>query len=216
MNQFAQSNMIKQQLRTSNVLDEKIIDLFYHLPRADFVPKQYVPFAYSDAQIPLGHNQHMMTPAEEGLILQALQLRGDETILEVGTGSAYLTTLLSHLCKKVITLDLFPEFIESAKKKLAAHHCENVECYTHNGIKGWAERAPYDCIILSGGLLKVPDELFLELAPHGRLIAFIGKPPVLSAMLYQVTAHQTITKTFLFNTSLPPLISLQSKCKFVF
>jgi protein-L-isoaspartate(D-aspartate) O-methyltransferase len=216
MNQSAQCNMIKQQLRTSNVLDEAILDLFQRLPRDQYVPKHYAPFAYSDTQIPLEHHQHMMTPSEEGLIIQALNLQGNETVLEVGTGSGYMTALLSQSCKQVITFDLIEAFTEQAKVKLAAHGCNNVEFHTANAYEGYPEKAPYDCIIMSGGMPVIQEKLLLQLAPRGRLIAFIGQPPVLQAIRYTVHANKTVTKDFLFNTSLPSLVPLQTKNKFVF
>ena len=103
-------NMIKQQLRTGNVLNESILALYEKFPRENFVPSLYSSMAYSDMQVPLAHGQCMMTPLEEGLILQALALKGHETVLEVGTGTGFFTALLSQLCKKVISVDYFSEF----------------------------------------------------------------------------------------------------------
>jgi protein-L-isoaspartate(D-aspartate) O-methyltransferase len=210
------NNMIKQQLRTSAVLNESILSLFERLPRDQFVPQQYAAFAYSDMQIPLDHNQRMMTPSEEGLILQALQLTGNETVLEIGTGSGYFTALLSQSCKKVITFDIFPEFIEKAKIKLEAHDCHNIEYHTANGYDGWAEGAPYDCIIMNGGVPKLNDKLLLQLTPTGRLISFVGQSPVLQAQICTLESNKSPKKTFLFNTSLPPLTPLHQVTKFVF
>lgn len=210
------NNMIKQQLRTSAVLNESILSLFERLPRDQFVPQQYAAFAYSDMQIPLDHNQRMMTPSEEGLILQSLQLTGNETVLEIGTGSGYFTALLSQSCKKVITFDIFPEFIEKAKIKLEAHGCHNIEYHTANGYDGWPEGAPYDCIIMNGGVPKFNDKLLLQLTPTARLISFVGQPPVLQAQIFTVESKKSQKKAFLFNTSLPLLTPLHQITRFVF
>lgn len=115
--QHAKVNMIKQQLRTGDVLNESILDLFETIPRDNFVPASMQQFAYADMQIPLAHDQQMLTPLEEGQILQALALQGHETVLEVGTGTGYLTVLLSKLAKQVISIDYFPKFTEEAEKK---------------------------------------------------------------------------------------------------
>lgn len=210
------NNMIKQQLRTSAVVDEHILSLFERLSRAKFVPTHYAAFAYSDMQIPLAHNQRMMTPSEEGLILQSLRLTGNETVLEVGTGTGYFTALLSQSCKKVVTFDLFPDFSENAKVKLDAHGCNNIEYHVGNAYEGWAEGAPYDCIIMNGGMPKLQEKLLLQLSPKGRLVTFIGQGPVLQAQVLTLQPNKSVKKSFLFNTSLPALKPLHPVTTFVF
>ena len=114
-------NMIKQQLRTGNVLNESILSLYKTIPREDFVPQQLQHFAYTDAQLAIGHNERMMTPLEEATLLQALNLQGHEIVLEIGTGTGFLTALLSRLCKTVISIDYYAEFTKNAKENLFIH-----------------------------------------------------------------------------------------------
>jgi protein-L-isoaspartate(D-aspartate) O-methyltransferase len=216
MNATAQVNMIKQQLRTSNVLDESILALFETLSRQDFVPSAYQDFAYSDMHIPLPHQQCMMTPAEEGLMLQALELQGHERVLEIGTGSAYFTALLSRQAKEVISYDVHPDFIALAQEKLAKHHCHNVELIHGNAYEGDDSRAPYDCIIIHGAVPKISDKFLLQLTPQGRLIACIGTATTQHMVLYRLQPQKAVEKIFLFDTSLPALTPMTHQTTFVF
>lgn len=115
---LSQTNMIKQQLRTGNIFDKKILDLYQSLPRDEYTPLSYRKFAYSDMQIPIAQQQSMLTPLEEAAILQALQLQGHETILEIGTGTGFFSSLLSNFAKRVISVDCFEEFTLQAKNVL--------------------------------------------------------------------------------------------------
>ncbi|OGV26635.1 MAG: protein-L-isoaspartate O-methyltransferase [Legionellales bacterium RIFCSPHIGHO2_12_FULL_37_14] len=216
MSQVAQVNMIKQQLRTSSVTDENIIKLYERILREEFVPQQYANFAYSDMQIPLAHGQKMLTPAEEGQILQALQFTGSETVLEIGTGTGYFTALLSKLCKKVISVDIFPEFTQEAQKKLAKFRCSNVTFYTENAYYGLPQNAPYDCIIVSSAINKINDELFLQLNKGGKLIAVVGGDSIQQVQLHTITTRQLRVERFLFNTFLPQLVQPHNKNHFIF
>lgn len=215
-NQSARINMVKQQLRTGSVLDERILSLFEEFPRHEFVPKEMQRFAYSDLQIPLLHNQRMMTPLEEGIILQSLQLQGNETILEVGTGTGYLTALLSRLCKKVVSVDYFAEFTTKAASQLATHNCQNVELLTGDAARGWLEQAPYDVIVMTGGIEMLSDTLRLQVFPGGKMIVIVGKEPVLHCKLFKVDHDNQWSEELLFETNIPPLIDRLKPKEFVF
>lgn len=212
----ARINMVKQQLRTGDVLDETILGLYDVLPRHEFVPEGYAPFAYSDMQIPLGSEQRMLTPLEEGRILQALALKGHETVLEVGTGSGFLTALLSKLCKKVISVDYFSEFTVSAAKKLSAHHCSNVELITGDACRGWVENAPYDVVVYSGAQEELTQVQKLQVVPGGKMIAIEGSAPVMQVNLYELDHQEVWHKTMLFETEIPLLIDKLRTKAFVF
>ncbi|MGC1183054.1 protein-L-isoaspartate O-methyltransferase family protein [Legionella sp.] len=205
--QNARTNMIKQQLRTGNVLEESILNLYYIMPRHEFVPEQYCHFAYSDMQIPLGHGQRMLTPTEEGTILQTLALNGNETVLEIGTGSGFFTALLSKLCKKVISIDYYSEFTAKAKHKLQAHHCNNVELITGDASQGWLENAPYDVIIFSGALEKLTKTHMLQILPGGKLFAIEGKLPIMQARVHQLDHQEKWHQSLVFETCIPLLIN---------
>jgi protein-L-isoaspartate(D-aspartate) O-methyltransferase len=214
--QNARINMVKQQLRTGDVLEEPILNLYDLLPRHEFVPEQYSHFAYSDMQIPLGHNQRMLTPLEEGTILQALELKGTETVLEVGTGSGFLTAMLSKLCKKVISVEYYPEFTANAARKLKAHHCNNVELIIGDASQGWLESAPYDVIVFTGAVEKLNETHLLQIIPGGKLFAIEGKSPVMQARLYQLDHQGEWHQSMLFETDIPLLIDKLKPKEFVF
>lgn len=215
-NHVACINMIKQQLRTNDVLDESILELFINIPRKTFVPQPLSHFAYTDMHIPLAHEQCMMTPLEEAKLLQALALKGHETILEVGTGSGFLTALLSRLCKKVISIDYYDEFTKQAKHNLAVHHCENVELITGDACQGWLDKAPYDVIIFTGAMESLNETHRLQILPGGKLFAIVGKKPVMQAQMHSLDHDGIWTEQLLFETVLPPLINKLKHNNFVF
>lgn len=214
--QIARDNMIKQQLRTGDVLNESILSLYQNIPRDTFVPLKFKEFAYSDMQIELPNQQTMMTPLEEALILQALNLVGHEVVLEVGTGTGFLTTLLSRLCKKVISIDYYEEFTTTARKNMEPYQCKNVELITGDACLGWVDQAPYEVIVFSGALENLSDIQRLQLLPGGKLIAIIGKAPVMQAQLHMLDHDGQWTERLLFETNLPPLIDKLNQQRFVF
>lgn len=210
------NNMIKQQLRTGSVLNEKIIDLYLNIPRDEFVPSKYKEFAYSDMQIPLAHQQTMLTPLEEATILQELELTGKETVLEIGTGSGFFTALLSKLAKKVISVDYFEEFTNSAKAKLDKHNCTNVELITADAVNGYVEKAPYDIIVYTGAVKSLTDLQKLQVLPGGKLFVFIGENPIIHAKLFNIDSNDNWTEKLLYSTDIPMLINKLDKEHFVF
>lgn len=214
--QIACINMIKQQLRTSDVLNNTILDLYKTIPREAFVPEQFKHFAYSDMQIELGHQQKMMTPVEEAQLLQSLSLKGHETVLEVGTGSGFLTAMLSRLCKKVISVDCFADFTTSARQKLAEQQCTNVELFTGDAARGWLDKAPYDIVVFTGAVCEINEIHQLQVLPGGKLFIIIGSAPVMSALLLSQKEDGVWEKEFVFETYLPPLINKLKPKEFVF
>lgn len=214
--QNARTNMIKQQLRTGDVLNESILNLYHLIPRHEFVPEKYQDFAYSDMQIPLNHGQRMLTPLEEGKILQALQLKGNETVLEVGTGSGFLTAMLSKLCKKIISVDYYADFIHAAAQKLQAHECNNVELITGDASQGWLEKAPYDVIVFTGALAELNEAHFLQILPGGKLLVIEGLSPAMRAVLYELDHQEVWTQSIVFETDIPLLIDKLKPKVFVF
>ncbi len=208
--------MISQQLRTGHVIDEKIISLFSEFPRAHFVPENMRPFAYSDLQIPLSHHEKMMTPLEEATLLQALELQGHETVLEVGTGTGYLTALLSRLCKKVISIDYYADFTAQARINLDAFNCHNVELLTGDAAMGWADLAPYDAIIFTGSLPRLCETHQLQVLPGGQLFALVGALNAIQGRLYRLSHEGHWEDHILFETALPYLVHAESKHSFIF
>lgn len=208
--------MIKQQLRTGDVLDETILNLYADIARDAFVPTRFKHVAYSDMQIELAHHQRMMTPLEEARILQALALKGHETVLEIGTGTGFFTALLSRLCKKVISVDYYADFTTHARRHLDEYHCINVELFTGDGHLGWLDNAPYDAIVFTGALPYLTDTHRLQLLPGGKLVAMIGTAPVMQAQLHTLDQQGTWHETLLFETNVPSLIDKSKSAVFVF
>jgi protein-L-isoaspartate(D-aspartate) O-methyltransferase len=209
-------NMIKQQLRTGDVLDESILALYEEVPREEFVPSQFKEFAYSDMQFELPHQQRMMTPLEEATLLQALQLSGNETVLEIGTGSGFLTALLSRLCKKVISIDYFSDFTNKARDKLRQHECNNVELFTADASHGFYEKAPYDVVIFTGAIESLTETIRLQVIPGGQIFAIIGKGSIMQGQLHRLNHQNTWSSSTIFETQLPGLIDPSVHQPFVF
>ncbi len=216
MSRFACMNMIKQQLRTGDVLNEKILSLYTEMPREAFLPEHLKAFAYSDMQIALPHDQRMMTPLEEATLLQALALQGHETVLEIGTGSGFLTALLSRLCKKVISIDYYSDFTQTAKRNLGQQNCTNIELITGDGCQGWLEQAPYEIIVFTGALETLNETHFLQILPGGKLFAIVGTAPVMQAQLHTLDHKGDWSFQLLFETNIPPLINKLKQKDFMF
>ena len=208
--------MIKQQLRTGDVLDEQILALFRDIPRDDFVPNRFKSFAYADMQIELPHQQRMMTPLEEGLLLQSLQLQPHETVLEIGTGTGFLTALLSRLCQQVISVDYYADFTNTARSHLQNHNCHNVELITGNGYEGWLDKAPYDVIVFTGAKESLTETVRLQLLPGGRVFTLLGQSPVIVGQRHQLNTKGEWQSDVIFETNLPPLLSSVKSRHFVF
>jgi protein-L-isoaspartate(D-aspartate) O-methyltransferase len=212
----ARTNMVKQQLRTGDVLNESILSLYDRILRHDFVPEQFADFAYSDMQIPLNHHQRMLTPLEEGKILQALDLKGHETVLEVGTGSGFFTALLSKLCHQVLSVDYYSDFTDQAARKLKEYECTNVELVTGDAFQGWLDEAPYDVVVFTGALEKITETHRLLVLPGGKLFAILGKSPIMQGRLYELSHDEVWQEFILFETNVPPLIDKAKPKEFVF
>ncbi|WP_058491691.1 protein-L-isoaspartate O-methyltransferase family protein [Legionella worsleiensis] len=215
-NQSARINMVKQQLRTGEVLNDTILDLYDLIPRHEFVPEQYAHFAYSDMQIPLSHGQKMLTPLEEGLILQGLNLKGHETVLEVGTGSGFFTAMLSKLCKKVISIDYYSEFTQYARRKLEAHQCTNIELITGDACRGWLENAPYDVVVFTGAIEHLTETHRLQVLPGGTIFTIEGRSPAMQAKLHHLDHDNIWTENMIFETDIPQLVDPLKRKEFVF
>ena len=198
--------MIEQQIRPWEVLDQRVLDLLSTVPREDFVPPSYRNLAFADINIPLGENQVMMSPKVEARILQALNLKENESVLEVGTGSGYVTALLASLAKQVISVDINPEMTRQAGEKLTAHGFKNVTLETGDAARGWGH-TPYDVIVITGSLPLLPDEFKHALKVGGRLLAIVGDPPAMGVVLITRVGESEWAEEILFETDLPALIN---------
>lgn len=201
----ARFNMIEQQVRPWEVLDPRVLNTMARIPREDFVPKQYRNVAFTDVEIPLGHGQVMMRPNVEGRLLQALNLQSSDNILEVGTGSGYLTACLSQLGSRVLSIDIFLEFTEMARAKLKSHGIDNVYLRTGNAARSWGDQC-YDVIAITGSLPKRLDGWRRQLNIGGRLFVIIGEKPIMEALLITRLEELEWAEESLFDTEIPPLL----------
>lgn len=212
----ARYNMVEQQIRPWEVLDQQVLDLLLKVRREEFVPPQYRSLAFVDMEIPLGHSEKMLSPKIEARLLQELAIQPGDRILEVGTGSGYMTALLASLGGHVDSVDIVPEFTQAAVAKLAAHRITNVMLETGDAARGWNRQAPYDAIVLTGSVPILPEAFKQALAPGGRLIAIVGEPPVMEARLITRVGNSAFNSIGLFETCIAPLQNALQPERFVF
>jgi protein-L-isoaspartate(D-aspartate) O-methyltransferase len=214
----ARFNMVEQQIRTWEVLDQRVLDVISRTPREAFVPAEHRALAFADTNIPLGHGQVMMRPNVEGRLLQALGIQESDIVLEIGTGSGYLTACLAQLAKHVDSVDIFADFIEKARVNLAAQQVDNVTLSQGDASATWGDRPEYDVIAITGALPVLPDSYKRLLALNGRLFVILGDEslPVMEAWLITRVGKQHWTTESLFETSIPPLINAVKPKAFVF
>ena len=212
----ARSNMIESQIRTWEVLDQRVLDILSAVKREAFVPEQYRPLAFVDMEIPLGHGEVMLAPKLEARMLQELTLRETDRVLEVGTGSGHMTALLASLAGHVYSVELHQDFSSAAAGKLAAHGIVNVTLEVGDAAQGWSRYAPYDAILLTGSVPVLPPRFRAQLRPGGRLLAVVGDPPVMTARLTTCVTEGAWTDTGLFETCIAPLRNVPQPERFVF
>ena len=213
----ARFNMIEQQIRPAEVLDPKVLEVISNTPREDFVPEDYRSLAFCDTCIPLANDQEMMKPILEGRVLQALSILKTDKVLEIGTGSGYLTALLAKLAKEVVTIEIVPELSQAAEEKLAQHNLmDNITVVVGDAAEGWAERAPYDVIAVTGSMPILSESLKTQLTIGGRLLAIIGIEPAMSVSLITRIGEDQWNQESLFETVVPPLKNTQQPQQFVF
>jgi len=212
----ARHNMVVSQIRTGSVLDDRILELVGRGPRQDFVPDALRNLAFVDMQIPLGHGEVMMAPLVEARLLQELAIKLADKILEIGTGSGYMTWLLAQLGGKVHSVEIRAEFIDRASGRLAAHGARNVELEIGDGARGWDRHAPYDVILVTGSLPLLPEAFKKQLAAGGRLIAIVGQSPAMQAQRITRITESGFDTRGLFETDLPPLQNALAPSAFAF
>ena len=201
----ARFNMIEQQIRTWEVLDQRVLDLLSEVPREDFVLPQYRNLALVDTSLPIGHDEYMMSPKLEARIVQTVDVKPTDTVLEIGTGSGYMTALLARLAKQVYSIEIIPEFIKTAQVRLADHGISNVSLEEGDAAKGWSLDAPYDVIVITGSLPILPDSFKQSLNIGGRLFAIVGDSPSMEGLLITRVGEHEWTEESVFDTELPDL-----------
>ena len=212
----ARFNMVEQQIRPWDVLDPRVLELLFRVRRDDYVPQAYRDLAFADMEIPLGQGERMLSPKLEARLLQELELKETDRILEVGTGSGYMTALLASLGSHVYSVEIIPEFSASAGARLRAHGINNVTLEVGDAARGWDRHAPYDAIVLTGSVPILPESFQKNLNTGGRLIAVVGEPPVMEAQLVTCVSTGVYNTVALFETCIAPLRNALQPKKFVF
>jgi protein-L-isoaspartate(D-aspartate) O-methyltransferase len=208
--ELARYNMVEQQIRTWEVLDQSVLDLLFVVKREEFVPPAYRRLAFADLEIPLrievdgavyDSGESMFAPKVEARILQELGIRPHEHVLEIGTGSGYMAALAAHKALHVLTVEIDERLARFGADNLARAGVRNVKVETGDGARGWPARAPYDVIIVSGGLPALPPGLLEQLKIGGRLAAIVGEAPVMTAQIVTRVTDSGYDTLKLFETN---------------
>ncbi len=217
--QQARSNMIEQQVRPWDVLDQRVLDVLAVVPREEFVAEEHRALAFSDYQLPIGFGQTLLKPIIEGRLLQALSPQASDITLEIGSGSGYLTACLAHMSKQVHSLEIHPDLASSAQSRLDSLGISNVNLMHQDASAEWQALDNYDAIAFGGAIEAIPDYYKHKLAVHGRIFAVLGdnQQPMMEAVLLTRISKTEWTTESLFETKIDPLINFsESASAFVF
>jgi protein-L-isoaspartate(D-aspartate) O-methyltransferase len=198
--EHARFNMIEQQIRPWDVLDTSVLELLGIVKREDFVPPEHRGMAFVDTEVPLAGGQCMLAPKVEARILQELAVHKHERVLEIGTGSGYMASLLAHRAQQVVSLEIDPQLAAFARANLQRAGVMNVTVIEADGSVALPIDGPFDVIVLSGSLNEVPETMLAQLKPGGRLAAIVGQEPVMRAVLITRGAQQGFERRVLFDT----------------
>ena len=220
----ARSNMVEQQIRPWEVLDQDVLDLLYAVPREEFVLPAWRNLAFTDMEIPLTEHpgepardgERMWAPKIEARVLQALAPRRTDRVLEVGTGSGYLCALLAHRAAQVYSVEIEPAIAAFGKANIARHGVDNVTLEIGDGARGYGKWSPYDIVVLTGSVPVLPRAALESLAPAGRLFAVVGDAPVMTAKIVACTSPGAFRTVELFETLLAPLVNCEQPSRFSF
>jgi len=212
----ARYNMVEQQIRPWEVLDQDVLDLLFVVKREEFVPAACRRLAFADVEIPLGHDACMLAPKIEAHALQALRVRKSDKVLEIGSGSGYMAALLAAHAEHVWSIEIVPQLAEQARAALRRMDIGNATIETGDAALGWPARAPYDVIMVSGSLPVLPPQLQAQLKIGGRLFAVVGEAPVMQARLITRMTESSYQDIALFETVTTALINAPQPTRFIF
>ena len=201
----ARFNMVEQQIRPWEVLDSKVLSLLETIQREDFVPVRYRKLAFADIAIPLDCGQVMMRPKIEARLLQALDIADDESVLEIGTGSGFMTACLAALGKNVVSVEIHSDLHEQALLKLRDKGVANAELFVGDVMNGWQPEQAHDVVVVTGSVAKVPEAFLGWVNPGGRMFVIRGESPAMEACLMTRLDVTEWTVESLFETDLPAL-----------
>jgi protein-L-isoaspartate(D-aspartate) O-methyltransferase len=208
--------MIEQQIRPWEVLDPVVLDLLNKVKREDFVPEVYRSLAFVDMPLPIGAGESMWEPKLEARVVQELALKPTDRVLEVGTGSGYLTALLSRLVAYVVSVDIHSEFRDQAEAKLKAHGIENAVLRVGDAARDWGSDGKFDAIVLTGSSPVLPEAYLARLNEGGRLFVIVGEGPAMTATLVTCAAPGSCRRQALFETAVKALDNALEPARFAF
>lgn len=212
---FARQQMVEQQVRAWDVLDPDVLGVLADVRREQFVPTRFQGLAFADTEIPIGHGQAMMTPTIEGRVLQALKPGADDKVLEVGTGTGFLAACLARLAAHVTSIDIYPDFLESANANLKTAGAGNVTLLQMDATESLPE-GEFDAIAVTGSIESFDPRFVEALAPGGRLFVVVGDGPAKDALLVTRTGATDWHSESLFETNLAPLVNAAHSPRFEF
>ncbi|WP_374338908.1 protein-L-isoaspartate O-methyltransferase [Leeia sp.] len=212
----ARFNMVEQQIRPWEVLDETVLNLLFEVKRENFIPANWRDLAFVDMETPIKQGVTTLPPKVEARLLQELHIGATDKVLEIGTGCGYLTALLARLARHVYSVDIDPELTELARGNLSRADIRNVTLETGDAAQGWNSRAPYDVIVVTASLPVLPDSLLSQLNPGGRLFAIVGDAPVMVASVMSKDGAGTVSRRVLFDTQTAPLQNAAQPQRFSF
>ena len=212
----ARTNMISQQIRTWGVTNPVITELFVDVPREQFVTAEYQDLAFADMTLPIGEDQIILSPKVEARMLDELAVQPHETVLEIGTGSGFMTALLAKQAKQVYSVDINKTLSNKAKQRLKALKIKNVTFYVADAAQGFNQADKVDVIVITGALPGLPDQFKDILRPCGRIMAILGDSPMMEATLVRLHTDGTFTIDSLFDTVAPTLVNAHQPDRFVF
>lgn len=201
----ARFNMVEQQIRPWEVLDQDVLESLMLVKRELFVASEQQELAFAEVELPIGKGQKMWEPKVEGKAMQALRLKSTDSVLEIGTGSGFMAALLATRAEWVRTLEIDRDLARKAHDNLVRAGVDNVIVEEADGTHGWPERAPYDAILASGAVSEIPQAWLDQLKPGGRLFAFVGQAPVMAGTLVTRNADGSYTSESLFEYAVQPL-----------
>jgi protein-L-isoaspartate(D-aspartate) O-methyltransferase len=201
----ARQKMIDQQVRAWDVYDPAVQEVLARIPREQFVPNGFESLAFADIEIPIGHGESMMTPGLEGRILQSLDLDGIERVLEVGTGTGFLTACLARLANSVVSVDIYDEFLKQAGQNLVDTGVGNVELQAMDAIAGLPDGS-FDAIAVTGSIHEFDPRFVEALNIGGRLFVIVGNAPTMEARVVERTGESDWHSETVFETQVRPLV----------
>ena len=210
----ARQNMIENQVRPWEVLDPRVLDVLAAVRREDFVDPRRRALAFADLALPIGHGETMMKPTVEGRVLQAVGIGAGERVLEIGTGSGFLTACLARLGGEVTSVEIHADLADAARARLAGADIHNARIEVADAMRALPTQATFDVVVVTGAVYALPDAFRARVAPRGRLFAIVGESPAMQAMLCTREDASHWREESLFETDLRYLVHAEPPRRF--